>query len=776
MTAPGKTTGPAVPPALPPRLYCSIFSDVPHLQPQKAPKRSKTQESTSVSDVGSEAIYEDPDALLASNPDVSQPEAKPRPVPRPRSKSKPNLQLDTNNTTKGNYIHTINSGHNDNTAVTGYVTRTAFDANPTQTANSTKTTYETGTTTNANTASKSHNSRKPSSTTSSTVNSTHDAVRTHNANPAKSSDRTGDTKNDASYERMKNFDEYMTPRSARQPPPTPPKTIVGKSTAADSPEIYNMGTNSELATSAKSDQNGKNSNDYMTPRSAYQALLPPLALESKGPYSTAADASQYYTTRTNSNTSVKTRDVKSRHQASSSSQPLMHHSSSMLDLSSVERHQNDYMTPRSARQALLPPSAPESKGPYSTAADASQDYTSRTNSNTRVKNLPPLPPPGLEPNNPQYCDKVNPTPQHRDNRSRHGPQTRVYHSTSMLDMSSETSSETSSLYEMGSHSGSSQYTDIVNPQYTIVLPDDHYNRLWTQAQRYEDDNQSTYNDIYQFTQDNVAELLQWLKIESRQSDTMSLYGLSMEDEMRSFDQQAWHVRKARRLYNLLMKKRKDPLQKILDEFKAICEKLEKVQKANKTMGIAGGTTSAVGGVAAVVGIALAPVTMGASLIATAVGAGIVATSAGGVGVKVATANKKIVNRETVEKLVNAYKSDVADLEHCLNYILCLMKELQRHNIAKLSRAGAHPDALRMAELSKVVSNKSRQVSPNNSGGLTSESMLKQFESEFDEYFTEKKGQKLKKSNKSKFLGRVCTLVKNLQEELNYLDQMWEVLT
>lgn len=239
------------------------------------------------------------------------------------------------------------------------------------------------------------------------------------------------------------------------------------------------------------------------------------------------------------------------------------------------------------------------------------------------------------------------------------------------------------------------------------------------------------------------------------------------------------MRKARRLYNLLMKKRKEPLQKVLDEFKAICEKLEKVQKANKTMGIAGGTTSAVGGVAAVVGIALAPLTMGTSLIATAVGAGIVATSAGGFGATVAKANKKIVNRETVEKLVNAYKSDVADLERCLNYILCLMKELQRHNTGKLSRAGAHPDALRMADLSQVVSNKLyniRQMSPNNPGGLTSESMLKQFESEFDEYFTEKKGQKLNKSNKSKFLTRVGTLVKNLQEELNYLDQMWDVLT
>ncbi|XP_043956667.1 uncharacterized protein LOC122822233 isoform X2 [Gambusia affinis] len=739
MMATDETTGPAVPPALPPRIYRRNSSAVPHSQPVKPPRKSKTQEPPSDLDVGSENIYEDPDALLTSNPDVSQPEAKPRPIPHPRSKHKLNAQHDTNNTTTANYIHTINSGHNDNAANIAYVTKTAFDANTTQNTNSstfnTKTIYETGTTTNANAASKSHNSRRPSSTVSSTVDSTYNTVRsnkTHNSNPAKSSDRTGNTKNDPSYERRKNADENLIPRSTHQPPLPTPKTKDVKSTAAESPEIYHMGTNSS--------------------------------------------------------TSAKARDVKSRHRASNSSRPLMHHSSSMLDLLSVESHQNGknsnhYMTPQSARRALLPPLPPESKGPNSTAPDASQDYTPGTNSNASVKNPPPLPPPRVETIYPLYCDKRNPTSQHRDNRNRHGPRSPLYHSASMLDLSGETSSETSSLYdpemELYYASRSSLYTDNVNPPYITALPNDYYNGPWTRARRYEDDNQSTYSDIYQLSQDDITELLQWFKRVSRQSDTMSLYGLSMADEMRSFHQQAKHVRKARRLYNLLMKKRKEPLQKVLDEFKAICEKLEKVQKANKTMGIAGGTTSAVGGVAAVVGIALAPLTMGTSLIATAVGAGIVATSAGGFGATVAKANKKIVNRETVEKLVNAYKSDVADLERCLNYILCLMKELQRHNTGKLSRAGAHPDALRMADLSQVVSNKLyniRQMSPNNPGGLTSESMLKQFESEFDEYFTEKKGQKLNKSNKSKFLTRVGTLVKNLQEELNYLDQMWDVLT
>uniref|UniRef100_A0A3Q2CBM2 Uncharacterized protein n=1 Tax=Cyprinodon variegatus TaxID=28743 RepID=A0A3Q2CBM2_CYPVA len=252
----------------------------------------------------------------------------------------------------------------------------------------------------------------------------------------------------------------------------------------------------------------------------------------------------------------------------------------------------------------------------------------------------------------------------------------------------------------------------------------------------------------------------------------------MPDLRMSFDRQANHVRKARRLYQLLMMKRKETLQNTLKEFQAICDKLDKVQKTNKAMGIAGGATGAVGGVTAVVGVALAPMTMGVSLIATAVGAGI-AASAGGFGAHAAKANKKIVNRQTVEKLVKDYEENVVDIEHCLNYILCMMKELQRHNIGKLKKTGANPDTLRMVDLSQAVLRnnmyRSRQMSPISPGGMSSGSLLKNFVSEFYLYFTEKNGQKLKKTNKSKFSGRVCILVTNLQEELNYLIQMWEAL-
>ncbi len=265
--------------------------------------------------------------------------------------------------------------------------------------------------------------------------------------------------------------------------------------------------------------------------------------------------------------------------------------------------------------------------------------------------------------------------------------------------------------------------------------------------------------------------MRWVK---KQISVKSFLSLSL---YRSFNERAMNVRKALRLYNLLMMKRNESLRDLIAEFSSISCGLDKMQKKTKTMGIAGGTTGAVGGVTAVLGIALAPMTMGASLIATAVGAGMVA-SAGGMGAHTAKANKKTVTKMRVEKLVYDYKENIVDLEHCLDFILSGMHELRRHDIARLQRAGAQPDALRMAHLSQsvITNNNDRRASVMHTGGMSSEKLLQAFAKEMDQYFTENKGQTLKKSNKSRFSGRVRLLAENLQDELDYLTYMWEMFT
>ncbi|XP_029014446.1 uncharacterized protein LOC114860198 isoform X2 [Betta splendens] len=272
--------------------------------------------------------------------------------------------------------------------------------------------------------------------------------------------------------------------------------------------------------------------------------------------------------------------------------------------------------------------------------------------------------------------------------------------------------------------------------------------------------------------EEVLSMLRWLKKVSRSDYMMpSVYGLSLEEEIRSFELRAANVSKALRLFNILMMKRNDKMRTILAEFTSISDGVDKLQKKNKTMGIAGGTAGAVGGVTAVVGIALAPVTLGASLIATAVGAGMVA-SAGGMGAHTAKANKKIVSRCTVEKLVSDYEANVVELEHCLEFIVCGMNELRRHDLARLQRAGAQLEAVRTAHLSQSVFNSANS----NAAGTSSHKLLLSFSKEMDQYFTEKDNQKLKKLNKSKFSGRVRLLAQNLQDDLDHMNYMWEQFT
>ncbi|KAM7372288.1 hypothetical protein PAMP_009467 [Pampus punctatissimus] len=328
----------------------------------------------------------------------------------------------------------------------------------------------------------------------------------------------------------------------------------------------------------------------------------------------------------------------------------------------------------------------------------------------------------------------------------------------------------------------SVYSEIEYPSYLeLLIEDDHKMEQRKSTPRSERCYQNSFFSSYQQTTKDTEEIngmLRWLKIMS-ESDYMtpSLYGLSIEEEIRLFDRRAMNVMQALRLYNILMRKRKEILQNHISEFTSISDSLDNVQKKRKTMSIAGGTTGAVGGVTAVVGIALAPMTMGASLIATAVGAGMVA-SAGGMGAHAAKAKNKNVNRMTLEKLVNDYMANVVDIEHCLDFILSGMNELRRHDLIRLQRAGAQPDALKMAHLSQSVlrsnMNNGGRTSVAHTAGMSSQRLLQAFAKEMDQYFKVKDSQKLKQSTKSKFSDRVRLLAQNLQGELDHLNHMWEM--
>eukprot|EP00066_Takifugu_rubripes_P012755 XP_011602021.1 PREDICTED: uncharacterized protein LOC105416418 isoform X2 [Takifugu rubripes] len=325
----------------------------------------------------------------------------------------------------------------------------------------------------------------------------------------------------------------------------------------------------------------------------------------------------------------------------------------------------------------------------------------------------------------------------------------------------------------------STFSEAVYRPYLHILPEDNHHVLTNGrcAPRLGQHPRDSPQNETKLNTEEINMMLRWLRRVSK-SDSLapSLYGLSIEEEIRSFQQRAADLRKALRLYSLLMMKRSESLRDILAEFSSISSSLDKMQKKTKTMGIAGGTTGAVGGVTAVLGIALAPVTMGTSLIATAVGAGMMA-SAGGMGAHTAKqAKKKNVTRTAVEKLVDDYKLTIVDLEYCLDFILSVMSELRRHDLPRLQRSGVETEALKLAHLSQSVMSSRNNFRKGSASGMSSERLLQVFAKELDQYFTENQGQKLKKSCRSKFSGRVRLLAENLQDELDHLNCMWEMFS
>nr|XP_057906312.1 integrator complex subunit 3 homolog [Doryrhamphus excisus] len=314
------------------------------------------------------------------------------------------------------------------------------------------------------------------------------------------------------------------------------------------------------------------------------------------------------------------------------------------------------------------------------------------------------------------------------------------------------------------------YMDIEEAEYLVILPSDN---VVTQTGVYDQIN--SYQQYYEISEEkeDIMEMVKWIKrVSTTAYKTPSVFGLNIEQEIRSFNQRVMNMKQALRLYNALMSRQSQHLQEYISEFTSISQLLDKEEKKVKNMGIAGGTTGAVGGVAAVVGIALAPVTMGASLVATAVGVGMVG-AAGGMGARAAKSNKEISDQRKIEKLVYDYTIHVADLELCLDFILSEMNELQRHDLGRLQQAGALPDALALARKSQSVRNNinnGRDSSYLNR--ISSQRLLQAFSAEMDQFYKEKGGhKKLRKSNKSRLSGRVQLLTRNLQEELDYLNDM-----
>lgn len=230
---------------------------------------------------------------------------------------------------------------------------------------------------------------------------------------------------------------------------------------------------------------------------------------------------------------------------------------------------------------------------------------------------------------------------------------------------------------------------------------------------------------------------------------------------------------ALKCFQSMLLTRADTLRSHISELNGIANNLEKVSQRHKMTGITGGTASAAGGVAAVVGIALAPLTMGASLIATAVGAGVV-VAAGGVGAGSAIKKKKMksTDHKRVEEIMRAYKDQVLDLDQSLEMVRAGMEGLRRHTVTDLTDAS--DEAVWMARVAEAAYqlNEAGSAKPS---PLSAVDVLRGFDAGAEVY-SNNEGQKLKKGSEKKFGAKVRTLAQQLQEALKDMTHAHEVFT
>uniref|UniRef100_A0A8C6SDM4 Si:cabz01007807.1 n=1 Tax=Neogobius melanostomus TaxID=47308 RepID=A0A8C6SDM4_9GOBI len=167
---------------------------------------------------------------------------------------------------------------------------------------------------------------------------------------------------------------------------------------------------------------------------------------------------------------------------------------------------------------------------------------------------------------------------------------------------------------------------------------------------------------------------QWDEVPSDEEEM-----ILQKDESKSFSILADKVQHALRLFNKVFMERAEILWQSVITLHTIADDISTFHHKARIAGITGGTTTAVGGVAAVAGLALAPLTFGVSLIVTAVGVGIAA--AGGITSASAAISDNVNNandRKKVEELLLKNEDSLLELSKILHFSNTGLSKLRGH--------------------------------------------------------------------------------------------------
>ncbi|XP_035860880.1 apolipoprotein L1 isoform X4 [Sander lucioperca] len=220
------------------------------------------------------------------------------------------------------------------------------------------------------------------------------------------------------------------------------------------------------------------------------------------------------------------------------------------------------------------------------------------------------------------------------------------------------------------------------------------------SQHNEGGNRSLFDQLEDFRLDpaqpedrqGVEDLMDWWNTVEYWEDTLQDDDMTEKEEAKAFAVTADKVQKGIRVFNKLFSEHAESLWQHVMDLNSIADGLDKFSKNTKIAQITGGSTSALGGVATITGLALAPFTMGTSLIVTAVGLGV--ATAGGLtsaGAGISNQVNNSMDRKKVEKIVQDYQEKIDDLNKCLMFVKQGIENLRRFDLLKMKKHAYNRD-------------------------------------------------------------------------------------
>ncbi|XP_061587908.1 apolipoprotein L1 isoform X2 [Cololabis saira] len=297
---------------------------------------------------------------------------------------------------------------------------------------------------------------------------------------------------------------------------------------------------------------------------------------------------------------------------------------------------------------------------------------------------------------------------------------------------------------------------------------------------------------------DFEDLMNWWKNVEAWEDTPQDDDMTEKEEAKAFALTAEKVQKGIRVFNKLFSERAESLWQHVIDLNAIADGLDKFNKNTKIAQITGGSTSAIGGVATIAGLALAPVTMGTSLIITAVGLGV--ATAGGLtsaGAGISNQVNNSMDRKKVEKIVEDYQEKMLDLNKCLTFIKQGIENLRKFDLIKMKKNAYNQDfpaltssfyedgamvgkailinaneIMRVVQIANVAGStaaRAVQIASMATGVLTGLFVG------MDIYFVAKDSKELKKGAKSEFAAKIREVATQLHDGLVELNGIREEL-